>query len=196
VKLIGTVVRLQVQRSPLKQGPRGARVYDPAPLLAVEALEVGPSGCVGLLGGERIVDVHHTEHPDSRNRDLENGLSLLPQLAYDLLRARYGEHLREGVVGESVLVDLAGPWPTGDLLLESTAGRLRLASVRPAVPCVEFSRFCLGLPLDSVGDDLRQALVDLDGGARGYYCRPQGTGTVGVGARLWSAGTSVGMHKA
>ena len=42
--LVGTVVRLQVQRSRLKPGQRGARTYDPAPLLEVPALDVGPDG--------------------------------------------------------------------------------------------------------------------------------------------------------
>jgi hypothetical protein len=35
VDVLGTVVRLQVQRSRLKPGPRSTRVYDPAPLLEV-----------------------------------------------------------------------------------------------------------------------------------------------------------------
>ncbi|MGB8649414.1 MAG: hypothetical protein WCD35_02005 [Mycobacteriales bacterium] len=188
MELIGTVGRLQVQRSRLKPGPRGARVYDPAPLLEVEALEVGPRGCVGLRAGERVIDVHHADHPDSRNRDLVNGVSLLPRTHYARLQERYGDHLQVGVAGESLLVDLVGPWPEGsDLLLETSAGRLRLTGVLAAPPCVEFSRFCLRLPVEEVGEDVRQALVDLDGGLRGYYAGVHGHGTVLVGARLWTA---------
>jgi hypothetical protein len=52
---------------------------------------------------------------------------------------------------------------------------------------VEFSRFCLGLPVGPVEDDVRQALVDLDGGARGFYARVVGSGVVSLGARLWRA---------
>jgi hypothetical protein len=185
VELIGHVGRLQVQRSRLKPGPRGARVYDPAPLLEVQALEIGPRGCVGHLGVERVLDVHHADHPDTRNVALTNGVSLLPRAHYARLQALYGEHLRVGVAGESVLVDTDGPWPQGDLLLETDDLPLLLQEVRPAAPCVEFSRFCLGLPVGPVGADVEQALADLDHGVRGYYASARGAGTVRPGARLW-----------
>jgi hypothetical protein len=180
-----TVVRLQVQRSRLKPGPAGARVYDPAPLLEVEALELGARGCTGLLGEQRYVDVHHADHPDTRNNKLANGVSLLPLAHYAQLQARYGDHLSVGAAGESLL--LSGPVPPGDLLLETDEGSLRLTAVVPAPPCVEFSRFCLGLPVGPVGADVEQALVDLGGGVRGHYARAVGTGVVRVGARLRSA---------
>jgi hypothetical protein len=187
VSVIGTVVRLQVQRSRLKQGSAGARVYDPAPLLEVEALEVGPRGCTGLLGGERHLDVHHADHPDTRNAKLLNGISLLPRTNYDRMQALYGDHLQVGAAGESVLLDLTAPLPGGDLLLETDGEPLLLTDIRPATPCVEFSRFCLGLPVGAVGEDVKQALQDLDDGMRGYYARAAATGTVTLGARLWSA---------
>ena len=187
MELIATVVRLQVQRTRLKPGPALTRVYDPTPLQQVEALEVGPQGCVGLLGKERLLDVHHSEHPDTRNVKRVNGLSLLPRSHYARMSRIYGEHLVEGVAGESVLLDMAGPWPAGDLLLESDGEPLVLTDVLPAPPCVEFSRFCLQVPVGPVGDDVRAALVDLDGGTRGYYASARGSGTVTVGARLWTA---------
>ncbi|MCW2544504.1 MAG: hypothetical protein JWM40_2056 [Frankiales bacterium] len=181
---VGTVVRLQVQRSRLKPGPPTTRVYDPSPLLEVEALDVGPRGCTGVLGTETFLDVHHADHADTRNRKLDNCLSLLPVTAYAALQERYGPHLVTGIVGESVLLDMSGPWPAGDLLLETDGEPLLLTKVEPAPPCVEFSRFCLGLDPGPVGDDVKQALVDLDGGARGYYARVTGEGRVTLGARL------------
>ena len=63
---------------------------------------------------------------------------------------------------------------------------LELHDIASAPPCVEFSRFCLGQGFDSVEADVRQALLDLDGGARGFYARTDGLGTVTVGARLWA----------
>lgn len=186
--IVGSVLRLQVQRSPLKPGPRGARVYNPTPLQQVDALEISSAGCIGILAGERIVDAHHAEHPETRHVAGLNGLSLLPAAAYDRLRARYGEHLITGSAGESLLIDLVGPWPTDDLLLETDGDPLLLKGLRPAAPCVEFSRFCLGLPVGPVGADVEQALIDLDGGARGYYVVVEGNGTVRAGARLTTAG--------
>jgi S-formylglutathione hydrolase FrmB len=50
---------------------------------------------------------------------------------------------------------------------------------------VEFSRWCLQVPVGPVGEDVRAALVDLDGGARGFYARPAGEGRVERGARLY-----------
>lgn len=185
MELIGTVVRLQVQRSRLKPGPRATRVYDPAPLLEVDALEIGPAGVVGLVGDERVVDVHHADHPDTRNRGI-NGLSLLPRSHYDRLRARFGEHLVDGAAGESLLLDTDGPWSSldGPLVLETTDGQLTLTDPVVAAPCVEFTRFCLGREPGRVDDELTAALEELDGGTRGFYAAVTGTGCVERGARL------------
>ena len=183
MEVIGCVVRLQVQRSRLK--PAGA--YDPSPLLPVDALDVGPRGVVGLTPAGPVLDVHHADHPDSRNRRLLNGLSLLPRAHYAELRSRYGDHLVDGVAGESVLLETPGPWRAldGPLLLETTVGGLlALTSPLAAAPCVEFSRFCLG---GGTEDELRAALDHLDGGTRGFYVSPAGSGRVAVGARLLRA---------
>ena len=192
VELIGTVVRLQVQRSRLKPGGRGERVYDPAPLLEVDELEVGPRGVRGVTGHEQVLDVHHADHPDSRNRRLANGLSVLPLAHYAALRARYGDHLADGAAGESLLLDTAGTVTeddlAGDLLLETVDGpALQLSGATAAPPCVEFSRFALRLPVGVVDDAVRGALVDLDGGARGFYLQVSGEGRVRAGARLLRA---------
>lgn len=188
-RVVGTVARLQVQRSRLKPGPRAGRVYDPAPLLEVPALEVGPRGVVGRSDGERVLDVHHADHPDTRNRRLGNGLSLLPRPHLDRLVQRYGTHLADGVVGESLLLDTDGPLSesdlAGELLLETAEGEpLVLADVVAASPCLEFSRFALGREAGALDDEVLAALDDLDRGVRGFYCRVRGAGTVVRGARL------------
>ena len=190
MELIGTVVRLQVQRSQLKPGPRGARVYDPAPLLEVSALDVGPRGVTGRGPDGPVLDVHHADHPDSRNVQLLNGLSLLPRAHYEALRARYGAHLVDGAAGESVLLDTDGPWTADDLAgglaLETVdGGLLPLSAAAPAAPCVEFARFCLQRPPGPDDPELAAALEDLDGGTRGFYVLVGGEGRVQVGARLF-----------
>ena len=54
MELIGTIVRLQIQRSSLKLGERPRRWFDPSPLLEVPALSLSPdlrgelSCCAGL----------------------------------------------------------------------------------------------------------------------------------------------------
>ena len=181
-----TVVRLQVQRSRLKPGPRGARVYDPAPLLEVDALEIGPRGVVGRTAAGPVLDVHHTDHPDRRNVRGLNGLSLLPRAHYERLRSAYGPHLVDGSAGESVLLEVVGPWqPDGPLELEVDDGWLLLTDPVAAPPCVEFSRFCLDDPSAAAdGEAVQTVLQELDGGARGTYVRTDGTGVVRPGARL------------
>lgn len=177
--MTATVVRLQVQPAPLKAGPRGARVYDPSTLREAEALEVGPQGCRGLVEGQWVLDVHHVDHPQSRNRG-DNALSLLTTFAQGELTRRYG--LGDGQAGESLLVD--GILPGGDLLLETDGAPVLLRAVVAIPPCVEFSRFCLGVPdLDGVD----QALQDLSGGARGWYAEVVGAGVVRVGATVTTA---------
>jgi hypothetical protein len=188
VDVLGTVVRLQVQRSRLKPGPRSTRVYDPAPLLEVPALELEPRGAVGLVDGQRIVDVHHADHPDSRHRGL-NGLSLLPRSHYDRLRARFGDHLLDGIAGESLLLETEHPWTVddlvGELVLETADGELlTLGNPVVAAPCLEFTRFCLRREPGRVDEQLTSALEQLDGGARGFYVTATGTGRVEPAARL------------
>jgi hypothetical protein len=190
VEVLGTVVRLQVQRSRLKVGERGARRYDPAPLLEVEALDVGPRGVHGVAaGGHRVVDVHHADHPDTRNVKLTNGLSLLPQPHYPLMRQRFGPHMEDGVAGENVLLATAGPLTepdlAGPLVLETAdGGGLELTGVMVAAPCVEFTRFALGRGDLAVDDDILDAMPALEDGVRGFYATALGTGRVTLGARL------------
>lgn len=190
--LIGTVVRLQVQRSPLKPGPRGARVYDPAPLLQVDELMVGPRGVSALVDGVELLDVHHADHPDSRNRGLMNGLSVLPRLHHERIRAAFGGHVVAGAAGESLLLDTDRPLVeadlAGDLVLETVDGPpLTLSGAVAAAPCVEFSRWCLGRGLGPVDDDVLTALGELDSGTRGFYLRTEGVGRIRSGARLLRA---------
>ena len=185
--LVGTVVRLQLQRSPLKPGPRGQRVYDPAPLLEVHEVEVGPRGVVGPGG---VLDAHHADHPQSRNVRLVNGLSVLPRAHYDQLRARFGPHVTDGCAGESLLLETDGPLTEADLagtlLLETEEGDdLVLEGARAAPPCVEFTRYLLGrAPGSPVDAEVQEAMDLLADGRRGFYLSARGTGRVARGARL------------
>jgi hypothetical protein len=105
---------------------------------------------------------------------------------YVALRKRYGGHVVDGIAGETMLLDAPdglAPLRLPSVVTVSTAeGPLQLRDVREADPCVEFSRFCLRQePAPTVDHDVRQALVDLDKGARGYRSIAAGTGTVRVG---------------
>lgn len=181
------IVRLQVQTDPLKPGRAPLRRYDPTPIESVPRLEISPQGVIGLGRGlGRLVDVHHVDHPATRDPRGRGGVSIMGTGDYRALRERYGEHLVEGIAGETILVEapdgLAGLALPDMITVRTAAGALALQQVRVAEPCVEFCRFCLRQePSPTVDDAVRQALVDLDAGARGYRAVAAGSGVVALG---------------
>lgn len=181
MELIGVIVGLRVQRSSLKVGEAPLRRYDPAPLQAVRALTLGESGVTGVTErGEPIVDVHNREHPASKNRAGANGISVGFTSHYDAMRARFGEHLIDGLAGENILVRTDRAFGetelAGGLLVETSGGATaRLDRVIVATPCVEFTRFALRYADDARTDrTVAEALIFLGGGMRGYYARYRG----------------------
>lgn len=193
-----SIVRLQVQTEPLKIGRRPLRRYDPASIESVPRLEITPQGVIGLRRGRpgapvdhfgSVIDVHHIDHERSRDRKGTAGVSVMGTGDYAALRARYGDHLTEGIAGETILLDapdgLAGIDMPTELEVVTATGTITFTNVRVAEPCVEFSRFCLGQePSPVVGDEVRQALIDLDNGARGYRAMAVNSGVVVLGDEL------------
>jgi hypothetical protein len=169
------IVRLQVQTDRIKPGRAPWRTYRPEVLREVDALIATADGVIGVDGdGTEHIDVHHRAHPHTRDRKGLAGISIMTTGDYAALRARYGLHLADGMAGESILLDhpagLAGrDLPATMTLRRADGEELALTGVHVAEPCVEFTRFCLQLPAsDRVGDDVRQGLLDLGRGARGY----------------------------
>jgi len=187
---LGTVRRLQIQRGRLKLGPRGARTYDPAPLLSVDELHVTAQGSLGRTAGEAggawLLDVHHAAHPETRHR-ADSPVSVLTTGGYAALRGRWGEHLADGLAGESVLLDgdvtlddlVAAGLPAGATL---RIGAVVFSGLTVAAPCVEFTRFTLGrAATEPVDAATKETLAALDGGVRGLYAVPVAPGVVRVG---------------
>jgi hypothetical protein len=192
VRFIGTIVRLQVQESSLKVGAKPRR-YDPAPIRSVPAISLSSSGVVGLTeNGESIVDVHHHDHPASKNRGGENGISLGFTAHYLAMRERFGQHLSDGIAGENILVSVDRLVPAEELahgvVVEGIDGRrLELRPVIVAAPCVEFARYALKFP-DGARPDatVTEALRYLDAGMRGFYATYQSEpAVVEVGVRVF-----------
>src|SRR6266702_4866570 len=105
MRTIGTVTRLQIQRSSLKTGEKPDRIYDPAPLLPVPRLSVTPDGVLGASAdGGWMVDVHHRTHPATKNEDGLHGVSLGFTSHYAAMRERFGERIVVGCAGENVIV--------------------------------------------------------------------------------------------
>jgi hypothetical protein len=183
---LGRVVRLQIQRSTLKTGEKPTRVYDPAPLLAVECLTLTPDGVLGA-GPDRswIVDVHHRAHPQTKNADGEHGVSVGFTSHYAAMRERFGPRLAIGCAGENIVVESERRLTLDDLrtglAIRSPDGveRARLQVLDVAHPCRPFTGWALGGRVEA--EVLKSHLQFLEGGTRGFYCLGVGTGIVAVG---------------
>ena len=181
MRLLGRVVRLQAQRSSLKAGDGPSRYYDPAPLCAVATLTLTDGGALGQPeAGDTILDVHHRDHPASKNHDGINGLSIGFTSHYIAMRDRFGPHLTDGIAGESILVETKQivrlEELAGGIVLEGTNGeQLQLTDLVVAEPCVQFTRFALRRAPDAPGDDAQtEALQFLRDGMRGFYASYHG----------------------
>lgn len=189
MRTIGTIARLQIQRSSLKRGEKPNRVYDPTPLLPVPRLTVTPDGVLGASAdGGWMVDVHHRGHPDTKNEDGLHGVSVGFTSHYAAMRDRFGDRIVVGCAGENVIVtadqmftyeDLAG-----GVAIVSADGteRVRLKVLQVAHPCRPFTGWALGGRVES--EVLKENLQFLDGGTRGFYCVGEGVGTVALGDRF------------
>ncbi|HXV91151.1 MAG TPA: MOSC domain-containing protein [Gemmatimonadales bacterium] len=188
---IGPIVQLQVQRSALKTGAKPDRTYSPAPLLPVERLWVTPAGVLGgAADGSWLVDVHHRDHPASRNGDGGNGVSVGFTAHYDRMRERFGERITPGCAGENLIAHAPGVVSYDDLRHglavrgPDGAERLRLRVLEVARPCRPFTGWALGHRVES--DVLKESLQFLDGGMRGFYCVAEGSAEIAVGDRLFA----------
>ena len=189
MRSLGRIVRLQIQRSTLKTGEKPTRVYDPAPILAVPRLAVGPDGVLGEgPDGSWLVDVHHRGHPHTKNEDGAHGVSLGFTSHYALMQQRFGDRIVPGCAGENVLVDSEERVTLDDLnsgvAVLGTDGRelVCLDVLQVAHPCRPFSGWALGGMVET--DVLKATLQFLDDGTRGFYCVGVGTGIVSVGDRV------------
>ena len=186
---LGRIVRLQVQRSSLKTGEKPTRVYDPARLLTVRHLAIGPDGVLGqATDGAWVVDVHHRAHPQTKNEDGAHGVSLGFTSHYAAMRDRFGDRVTLGCAGENIVVETERRVTFEDLehgvalLGEGGQELARLEVLQVAHPCRPFSGWALGGMVES--DVLKETLQFLDGGMRGFYCHGVASGIVAVGDRV------------
>ena len=182
--VIGSIVRLQIQRSPLKTGEKPNRVYDPAPLLTVDRLMVSADGTLGFDRDRWIVDVHHRAHPDTRNSDGRHGISIGFTSHYEAMRERFGDRIAFGCAGENVIVETPRRFTLDDLrggiaVLRDGTEVVRLATLDVAHPCKPFTGWALGRTVES--EVLKANLQFLDGGTRGFRLAGGISGELAIG---------------
>ena len=186
---IGTIVRLQIQRSTLKTGEKPNRIYDPAPLFPVRQLAITPDGALGRGSDHAwLVDVHHRAHPDTKNDDGQHGISVGFTGHYGEMRNHFGKHVTVGCAGENIIADCPTRITYADvqaglrILSDDNQEVLRLTVLQVAHPCRPFTGWALGHQVEP--EALKQHLQFLDDGMRGYYCVAESSGLVSVGDRL------------
>lgn len=173
MQTIGIIEAVQVQRGHMKTGEGENRVYHPRPLLSVEKLLLTEDGILGITEDETVlVDVHHTAHPKSRFRG-DNKISFGFVQEYDKMRQHFGDHMRDGVGGENMIIRAIDPLPNlsgnGHYFIRHQAdgNLIELINVIAAPPCREFSIFCAQEEIS--GAALKDTLQFLSEGTRGYY---------------------------
>ncbi len=173
------------------ESPR--RWYDPAPIRAVPSLTLDESGVVGRTETDAaILDVHNETHPATKNEAKRNGISVCFTSHYGAMRARFGDHLADGIAGENILVATERMFTESEfasgMQIEVVDGAMiHLGGVIIAEPCVEFSRYALRYPLDAPSDRaVTDALNFLREGTRGFYAAYHGAqATIAVGASVY-----------
>lgn len=173
--ILGPIIRLQIQKSPLKVGEKPNRRYVPDPITAVDRLIATRAGVVGVANGAELLDVHHRDHPAQKNDDGRHGVSIGFTAHYAEMRSRFGDHLAIGCAGENLLVETERRYTLDDLgrglvlLDRQRREKARLTDVEVAHPCRPFTGFAHRH--ETVAPEvLKESLTFLDGGTRGFYC--------------------------
>ena len=191
---MGVVSLVQLQPSGLIiDAPEAAPVrsfYDPGRRVEMDRLEITPRGIATTLPtGERVLDIHHLDHPDKAYDD-DDLVCIGFTAHYDAMRGEFGQHMVGGIAGENILIDYPDEvWPEDlgkrlGIQNQDTGEFAVLEMVSFAEPCVEFSRFCarrqlekvsgrrLGEILKFLGNGRRGFLLTLDGSLDGVTVRP------------------------
>ena len=178
---IGRIKLLQVQQSRLKVKQQPYGYYDPTLLLTVKSLLLSPDGVIGVTtDGRQVIDVHHVEHPASRNHKGVNGVSVGFTSHYEAMRSKFGDHVADGCAGENILVEAENILRLADLgkrlviQMQNTGELIYLTRLKVAAPCVEFSLFVASHGMALPANQLKETLQFLDGGKRGFYATAEG----------------------
>lgn len=172
---LGRVKLVQIQPDGLIIETPSGYIYDASRLVKVDRLRITSLGIEATTPqGERVLDIHHVNHPD-KAYDEDDLISIGFTSHYQAMRARFGEHMVDGIAGENIIIEYNKEVWTEDLgpqiAIENTeTGQMTLLDlVCFAAPCDEFSHFAAQsqdkrLP----AADLKSTLKFLNNGRRGF----------------------------
>jgi hypothetical protein len=195
---LGRVKLVQVQPDGLKiETPVGC-FYDASRLVKVECLNITSLGIEATTPkGEHVLDIHHINHPKKAydNNDL---VSIGFTSHYQAMRARFGEHMLDGMAGENIIIEYEQEvWmeDLGQQIAIENADTGRMAQfdvVSFAAPCEEFSHFAASSQHKRLpAAELKGTLQFLGKGRRGFLLvlsDDQESATVQSGDRVFVVG--------
>jgi len=172
---LGRVKLTQVQPTGLIIETSSGSTYDPSRRVEVSRLLITPQGIEATtLDGERVLDIHHTAHPQTRYLG-DDDVSIGFTSHYAAMRTRFGEHMLDGIAGENITVEYEDEIWLEDLgqqiaILNPETGRKTLLDVKDyAAPCEEFSHFAARSQHERLpADKLKATLQFLGNGRRGF----------------------------
>jgi len=144
---LGRVKLVQLQPSGLIIETPSGYFYDASRRVEVDRVRISSKGIEATTPeGEHVLDIHHIDHPDKAydNNDL---ICIGFTSHYDAMRARFGEHMVDGIAGENIIIEYGEEvWPEDlgqQIVIENidTGHRTLLDVVCFAAPCDEFSHF-------------------------------------------------------
>lgn len=175
LNLLGYVKLTQLQPTGLIINTPSGEFYDPSRRVVVDSLQISPLGIESITpDGEHVLDIHHIDHPDKKY-DNDDLVCIGFSSHYAAMRARFGEHMVDGVAGENIIIQAEKEiWPeelgqrigfesseTGDITF--------LDVVKFAAPCEEFSHFAAQSQHKRLpAAELKATLQFLGNGRRGY----------------------------
>ena len=175
LNLLGYVKLTQLQPTGLIINTPSGEFYDPSRRMVVDSLQISPLGIEAITpDGKQVLDIHHIDHPDKKY-DNDDLVCIGFSSHYAAMRARFGEHMVDGVAGENIIIQAEKEiWPeelgqrigfesseTGDITF--------LDVVKYAAPCEEFSHFAAQSQHKRLpAAELKATLQFLGNGRRGY----------------------------
>jgi len=195
IQELGRVKLVQVQPSGLIIETPSGDFYDATRRVEVEKLIITALGIeADMLNGERVLDIHHINHPDKAYKD--DLISIGFTSHYAAMRERFGEHMEDGVAGENIIIEFDREIWMEDLgqqiVIENadTKHQIKLDVLRFAAPCNEFSHFAANSQHERLpASELKNTLQFLNNGRRGFLLAladGQETATVQAGDRVFA----------
>lgn len=200
IRKLGKVKLVQLQPSGLIIETPTGYFYDASRRVEVDRILITSRGIeANNPDGERVLDIHHLDHPDKAYDD-DDLVCIGFTSHYEAMRARFGAHMVDGIAGENIIIEYDEDVWIQDLgrqiAIENaeTGYQTILDVVCFAAPCEEFSHFAAQSQHERLPSrELKAILQFLNNGRRGFLLvmqEGQDAATVQPGDRVFSVITT------